>query len=318
MSGGNGWPSPVSQMLSSCNPVRSVSRSISTVTSGTRRSRVRAPVTKATMASAFNWSKVRCSSSRPWLVRRRSPRPGRRTLWRRLRGPVADGCGTSRCSDPPTAAATVAGAAVHGRPTPSSRGQDPAQVPHLPFERLHTGGRRRLDQGRLQLFQLAAAGVIQVAGDPGQGVGMPRRHRPRQPARRARRATGHTPRPDPPPPRRLWPSGDRHRPTPPPALHTPLVRRAGTACRAMRASNASSQPRSRCARFHQVGQVPPITHRRVRSGQLSGQCDDPGTRTYARVYKHQFEMSSRRSRNSAEQSAAMSARSITWRIVHPT
>ena len=54
VSAGSGWPSPVSQMLRSCNPARRVSTSINTVTSGTRRSRVRAPVTNPTIASAFN------------------------------------------------------------------------------------------------------------------------------------------------------------------------------------------------------------------------------------------------------------------------
>ena len=59
-------------------------------------------------------------ASRAWLVRRRSRRPARRRLGRRLRGPGAGGCGTSRCPGRSTGAATVAGGAVHGGRRPSS------------------------------------------------------------------------------------------------------------------------------------------------------------------------------------------------------
>jgi NAD(P)-dependent dehydrogenase (short-subunit alcohol dehydrogenase family) len=53
--------------------------------------------------------------------------------------------------------------------------QEATEVPDLLLERLDAGLLRRLHELRLQLLQLGSAGIVEIVGDPRQGVGVPRR-----------------------------------------------------------------------------------------------------------------------------------------------
>ena len=276
VSGGNGWPSPVSQTPWSCRPWRNVSRSTNTVTSGTRRSGLRAPVINPTIASAFNWSNVRDSSS--------------------------SGLACSAAIAASNAADTWA----------SASGSSCRWVWHIPV--LRSTHRRRLRCRRSRSWRPSPSSPARIrprsrtsrSNDSTWKCGPTRPASPPTPcswerpasssSRLTRASASACPAETSPAARASWIPGNRsHTPARPTAAAASLAERrpspantapggsqapcsaSRAACRAMRASNASSQLRSRCEDFTSPVSSPRSHTAGSAARQLGGQCDDPST-----------------------------------------